>query len=117
MNHEVELKRQFDAEEDSFLLLLRCELKWSEDAFKELTTAMYHVASKYQDAESIPTWIANGFWYCDTWVREWTSHENFPRPGEDYYHDSLELIRDLAYYLFMSESPYEDNTLERHAIG
>ena len=117
MNHEKELKSQFDADSKSFLLIVRCELRWDKEAFRRLTSSMYHVATKYQGAHNLPTWIANGFWYCDIWIREWTGHDNFPRPENEYYQESLELLRDLAYYLFMGESPYTDNTLEKQANG
>jgi hypothetical protein len=111
------LKSEFDAEDGSFLLIVRCELRWDIEAFRRLTSAMYDMATKLKGSEVIPTWIANGFWYCDTWVRDWTSHRNFPRPQTDYYDSSLQLLRDLACFLFFGESPYEDDTLEKSAKG
>jgi hypothetical protein len=111
------LKAEFDAEAGSFLLLARCELRWDADAFRRLTGAMYDVATKIKGSESIPTWIAHGFWFCDTWVSDWTSHANFPRPQKDYYDRSLQLLHDLGYLLFFGESPYEDDTLEKNAKG
>jgi len=117
MDKESQLKREFDAEKNTFLLKLRCELTWDEEAFRILTSLMYDVAKSLQGKEEIPTWIAQGYWFCDTWIRDWTSHENFPRPGKDYYQRAIELIHDLSYFLFMSESPYEDNSLEQFARG
>jgi hypothetical protein len=53
-------------------------------------------------------WIAEGFWYYQGFVRDWTSHPNFPRPyGESYYEVAYKRLSDLAYWMFMGESPYE----------
>lgn len=111
------LKRQFDGEDGSFLLKARCELNWNWDAFRKLTSAMYDVADESRNQNSIETWIAHGFWFCDTWIRDWTSHPDFPRPNKEAYDDSIELIHDLSYFLFVGESPYDDNTLEMKSKG
>ena len=76
---------------------------------------MFDVADEVKGSESVELWIANGFWYCDTWVSAWTSHPNFPRPEESEYENAIELLRDLAYFLFMSESPYTNDTLRERA--
>lgn len=111
------LKREFDAEEGSFLLQARCEPKWDWNAFRRLTSAMYDVADEIKGQTSIETWIANGFWFCDTWIKDWTSHPNFPRPAEGAYRDAIELIHDLASLLFFGMSPYTDDTLRKRAKG
>jgi len=115
MMAEEQLKYELDAEDGRFLLSLRTELRWDKQAFRNLTSAMYHVALDYKGADSLPTWIAHGFWFCDTLVRDWTTHENFPRPEQEYYEKSLLLLSDLAHFLFVCESPYSDETLERLA--
>ncbi len=115
MKPEEILKREFDGEDGTFLIIARCELVWDWEAFKKLTRAMYDVAEKANNQNSIETWIANGFWFCDTWIRDWTSHPDFPRPEKQAYEDAIELIHDLAYFLFSGESPYEDNSLEMKA--
>lgn len=117
MNSEETLKREFDGEEGSFILKLRCDLDWDKKAFGNLVSIMYDSAEKYKGKESIPTWMAHGFWFFDTWVCEWTSHPDFPRPEKEYYENSIELIHDLAYYLFIGESPYEDDTLKKLSKG
>jgi hypothetical protein len=111
------LKREFDAEEGSFLLQARCDLKWDWEAFRRLTSAMYDVADEAKGQASLETWIANGFWCCDTWIRDWTGHPDFPRPPEDAYRDALDIVHDLAYLLFIGESPYQDDTLREKAKG
>ena len=112
MNSAQELlRREFDAEEGTFLLKLRIELKWDKSLFARLTSLMFSVAEEMKGAEVIPVWVANGFWFCDTWVKEWSSHPTFPRPDEGYYKISCETLHDLAYMLFTGESPYADETL------
>ncbi len=109
------LKREFDADKGSFLILVRIELKWDWKAFRRLTSAMYDVADEAKGQPSIETWIAQGFWFCDTWIRDHTSHPNFPRPPEEAYLDALRLLDDLASFLFMGQSPYDDDTLRKKA--
>ncbi|MFO1512337.1 MAG: hypothetical protein U1F83_05385 [Verrucomicrobiota bacterium] len=111
------LRREFDAEAGSFLIQVRCRLEWDWDAFRRLTSAMYDVAEEVKGQPSIETWIAQGFWICDTFIREWTSHPNFPRPPEDAYRDAIELVHNLATLLFLRESPYKDDALRKKAKG
>jgi len=110
------LRREFDAEEGSFLLEARCRANWDWDAFRRLTGAMYDVADEAKGQPSIETWIAEGFWYCDTFISDWTRHPNSPRPPKD-YRDAIELIHNLAYFLFIGKSPYKDDTLRKKAKG
>ncbi|HEY8026798.1 MAG TPA: hypothetical protein VIF60_19820 [Burkholderiaceae bacterium] len=117
MTAEQILKSEFDAEDGTFLLIARCQLSWDKNAFKWLTAVMYDVAANVNKSNEIPKWIANGFWFCDKWIPEWTSHPNFLRPDDRYYKKSCELIHDLAYFLFNGESPYEDDTLLKLAKG
>src|SRR5262245_14780803 len=111
------LRREFDAEDGSFLIQIRAHLKWDWDAFRRLTSAMYDVADEVKGQPSIETWIAQGFWYCDTFIRDWTSHPNFPRPPEDAHQDALALLNQLAHFLFTGQNPYHDDTLRKKAKG
>jgi hypothetical protein len=111
------LKREFDAEKGSFLLQARCHLEWDWDAFRRLTGAMYDVADEVKGQPSIETWIAEGFWFCDTWIPGHTSHPKFPRPPEEAHRDALRLLDELASFLFTGQSPYEDDTLRKRAKG
>ncbi|MES2569584.1 MAG: hypothetical protein V4710_05965 [Verrucomicrobiota bacterium] len=111
------LKRHFDGEDGTFLIIARCELRWDWQAFRELTSAMCSVAADEKGGQQIERWVAHGFWFCDTWIREWTGHPDFPRPEQQAYEDAIELIHDLAYYLFLGESPYEDDALQRKSKG
>lgn len=107
------LKYEFDAEEGSFILTARCDLKWDKVAFSKLTKAMFQVAMSRRHSEDIPRWIALGFWYCDTWLKDWTSHPDFPRPEQEYYDRSCRLIFDLSSLLFTGQIPYQDDSLEK----
>ena len=78
---------------------------------------MYDVADEAKGKPSIETWIAEGFWYCDTFIRSWTSHPNFPRPPEEAYRDALALLDHLASFLFTGLNPYNDDTLRKKAKG
>lgn len=111
------LRREFDAQKGSFLIQIRCKLEWDWDAFRRLTGAMYEVADAAKGQPSIETWIAQGFWYCDTFIRAWTSHPNFPRPPEEAYQDALLLLDNLASFLFTGQSPYMGDTLRKKAKG
>jgi hypothetical protein len=45
--------------------------------------------------------MADGFHYASWFVRDWTSHPNFPRPEpEQYYNDCIQRIGDLADWFF-----------------
>jgi hypothetical protein len=78
---------------------------------------MYDVADEIRRKDTIERWIAEGFWYCDTWISDWTNHPNFPRPPEQAHKDAIGLIHDLSWFLFSGNSPYQDNTLKKKAKG
>ena len=109
------LKREFDAEDESFLMRARCELTWDGAAFRRLTSAMFDVASEERRKSSIETWIASGFWFIDSWIGEWTGHPHFPHPPEPEHSEAIQLIHDLCFYLFIGESPYEGDKLQKKA--
>ena len=111
------LKREFDAEDGSFLIRARSELTWDGAAFRRLTSAMFDVASEDRGKPSIETWIASGFWFIDTWIGDWTGHPHFPRPPEAEHGEAIQLIHDLCFYLFIGESPYQGDLLRKKAKG
>ena len=111
------LRSEFEAKEGSFLLQTRSRHTWDWDAFRRLTSAMYDVADEVKGQPSIETWIAEGFWFCDTWIVGHTSHPSFPRPPEDAYRDALALLSNLASFLFTGRTPDKDDTLRKKAKG
>ncbi len=107
------LKTEFAAKEGSFLLQLRGDLTWDEVAFRRLIRAMFEVASALEKNADVPRWLAEGFWCCDTWVRDWTSHGNFAAPDPE----SLTLLRDVCFLFFTGENPYEGDCLREKVYG
>lgn len=106
------LKEEFEAADGSFLLELRCNLNWNRAAFARVVGAMQAYLESRQASETLDRWIAEGFWYLDHFVEAWSSHPSFARPhGEDYYRAAYERLHDLAYWLFVGESPYEGGGL------
>ena len=102
------LRFEFDAEDGSFMAKLRSELEWDREAFGKLLLQMYESAIDNQNTKKLDRWIAEGFWYLESFVPIWSQHANFPRVYSDaYYTEAYKLLNDLAYFLFRGESPYE----------
>lgn len=78
---------------------------------------MYDVAIAEREGDTVTLWIAHGFWFCDTWVRDYTSGSYFPRLDKEAYKDALQLLNDLAHLFFTGDSPFDDNSLEKLAKG
>lgn len=112
-DHLLVLEDEFHAKEGSFLIELRCGLNWDREAFSRLVGAMQaYVENRPASETTIERWIAEGFWHLDYFVKEWSSHPSFPRPyGDQYYEEAYERLHDLAYSLFVGESPYMDGKL------
>lgn len=109
MGHYREfLNREFQADEGSFLIKLRVELEWDRDAFSRLTIAMQECCAALENDEAVDRVLACGFWYLAQFVKDWTTHPNFPKDySQDYYSKSYERLDDLAYWFFMGQSPYQ----------
>lgn len=106
--HDTALRAELDAEDGSFLIKLRIDLEWDKNAFNRLTEEMYRYVRERDHDSPIPRWIADGFWYLDSWVREWSSHEAFPRPhGDVYYEAAYERLHALAFWLFTGSPMHE----------
>lgn len=107
------LKSEFSAEEGSFLLQLRRDLEWSKASFLRLVSAMQNYVEADPERANIERWVAEGFWYLDHFVKDWSSHPNFKRPYDPgYYEQAYERLHDLAHWLFVGESPYKDVPME-----
>jgi hypothetical protein len=105
------LRQEFDAEDGSFLIQLRCDLVWDKTAFSRLVDVMHSYVSQTCDEPRVERWIANGFWYLETFVRDWTQHPSFPRVyAAEYYESAYQRLHDLAYWLFDGKSPYIGGT-------
>ena len=105
------LRSEFEASDGSFLIQLRSDLHWDKESFTRLITAMQQCCQKHSKSETLERWMANGFWYVPSFVREWTTHPNFPRVhSAEYYQKAYQRLDDLAYWFFFGESPYLNGT-------
>lgn len=111
-NWETVLKHELGHEDEgngggSFLLRLRCDLEWDRAAFTRLIDAMQSCAKAHEGCDTLPRWIAEGFWFVSYFVKEWSSHPDFAKSFNNaYYEAAYERLGDLAYWLFHGESPY-----------
>jgi hypothetical protein len=102
-----ELKNEFEAGTASFLIRLRSDLEWDKEAFSRLISAMQKCCELQDESETVERWLAQGFWYIPAFVRNWTTHPDFPRPHpKSYYEQAYERPDDLAFWFFFGGSPY-----------
>jgi len=113
----ISLRHQFEAAEGTFLLIIRTELRWDWPTLRQMTSTMFHAIEELKGESRLDRWIAEGFWFCDTWVPAWTSHPDFPQQDSQDRAGALELIHDLAFALMTGQSPYQDDTLRVRAVG
>jgi hypothetical protein len=106
-DYRVILRREFDAEDGSFLMSLRGEFVWNREAFSRLVNAMEACCRDTEGKETLDRWMAEGFWYLSTFVEGCATHDAFPKdePAE-YYEKAFQRLHDLAYWFFFGESPY-----------
>ncbi|MGI5216868.1 hypothetical protein [Nocardia sp. CA-290969] len=104
------LREEFEAAEGSFMLGLRGEgLVWDRAGFTRLERAMRRACEWSQEHDRFDRWMAEGFYEASHFVRDWTSHPNFPRPEPAQYHlDCLERIDDLADWYFRGFHAYQE---------
>jgi hypothetical protein len=101
------LRREFAAEDSSFLIQLRGNLKWDKQAFLRLVTAMEQCCAEIENDERVDRWLADGFWYISWFAESWATHKNFPKEfPEEYYRDAFETLSMLAEYFFTGSHPY-----------
>ena len=114
-SYQAILRTEFNAEPGSFLAQLRGSLIWDKPAFSRLILNMEECALAHSESKELPRWIAEGFWFCSHFVRDWSCHETFPKlHSSEYYSAAYERLNDLAYWLFVGESPQQkpnDSTL------
>ncbi len=108
------LKSELYESSGAFLLKLRCDLKWSRSAFSRLIRAMYMTAFELRDEDKIDRWLTEAFRYCEFFIKDWSSHPNFPKEySQKYYERCYKTLHDLCSLLFKGSSPYMDDTLEK----
>jgi hypothetical protein len=104
------LRREFEADQGTFLGSLRGEgIEWDKAAFSRFEKAMRWACGHFQEEDRLDRWMADGFHYASWFVRDWTSHPNFPRPEpEHYYNDCIQRIGDLADWFFRGWHVYTE---------
>ena len=108
-NYLSVLRNEFEAGEDSFLIKLRPDLEWDKEAFSRLISAMQTYCEQRRKSEMVECRLAQGFWFIPGFVRDWSSHQDFPRVhSQEYYDKAYRRLDDLAWWFFMGESPYLD---------
>ena len=80
------LRNEFEAGEGSFLIQIRPDLNWDKAAFTRLITVMQRCCQEHGESDTLERWMANGFWFVPSFVRDWTTHPNFPRVHEAEYY-------------------------------
>ena len=120
------LQHEFNANEGSFLLQIRCDLVWDRAAFTRLTGAMLECRRAYDtsrhtsrtlfgesayDKDSVPRWLAEGFWFAYEFTKSHTSHpawsEKIAR-DPDYYDKAYDRLFNLADWFFTGHCPFLD---------
>jgi hypothetical protein len=103
------LRREFGAEDGTFLLQLRIDLHWDRQAFSRLEQAMRRVCARLESRDDLDRWVAEGYWYLSDFVPSHTSHPNFPRPEPaEYYAAAVQRLWDLQYWLVTGGSIYQE---------
>jgi hypothetical protein len=98
------LQEEFAAEPGSFLLALRCDLRWDRAAFSRLTEAMEQCCQALTGSDVVERWLADGFWYLSTFARSWTDHGAWAEdPKQDEIDAGIEKLEGLAYWFFTGE--------------
>jgi hypothetical protein len=104
------LRREFSAQDGSFLLQLRLDLHWDRQAFSRLEQAMRRACAQLESRDDLDRWLAEGYWYLSDFVPGHTSHPNFPRPEPaGYYQAAIQRLWDLQYWFVTGQSPYLDS--------
>ena len=107
----MKLIDELNAEKGSFLLELRTDFNWNHNSFLNLLSELNNECKKTKKDLNLSRDIASGIWYISDFIKSWAEHKNFPKKySDEYYEKAYELINDLAYSYFMSESPYQSES-------
>lgn len=110
MGYIETLRHEYEAQEGLFLLAVRVQLQWDKSAFTLLTAAMKQCCVESTGKDALERWLAELFWYLPAFVRDWTTHPDFPPIyAPAYYDHAYERLDSLAYWFFRGYSPYTDD--------
>ena len=108
----MELIKELEADQGSFLLELRTGLNWNHNYFINLVSKLYTYCLNNKDANELERPMASSIWYISTFVKGWTEHSNFPKThSKKYYSKSYELLNELAEFYFNGTSSYTNDEL------
>jgi len=103
------LQPEFNAEEGSFILTLRMEYRWDAQRFGVLTRAMWEACLATQNDESLPRWLAEGFWLICVEAPRIAAHPSFRKEHSDEYRARVrELLDGLGTSFFSGASMWKD---------
>ena len=99
------LRREFQADDASFLAIAQVEQHWDKAAFRELIEAMRDCCVRCAEDEQLERWMAHGFFYVPAFVRAWTQQTGFDRPDDAYWQRAINLLEVLSHWFFWGEPP------------
>lgn len=106
------LRREFQAEDGSFLAIAQDERTWDKDAFRDLVEAMRDCCVRCAEDEQLDRWMAHGFFYIPAFVRAWTQQPGFDRPDEAYWQRAINLLEVLSHWFFWGEPPTQEGDVD-----
>ncbi|CAH1232630.1 hypothetical protein PAECIP111891_07066 [Paenibacillus allorhizoplanae] len=115
MTLEEKLYNELTAQNNSFLIGIRVNIKWEHQKFINLIELMRDYILKTENNSIIERKFLKGYLYLSRFIPQWTSHDNFRRNNNafsnDYYETAYKLIS-LIYNWFVNGSVFD--TIERN---
>lgn len=106
------LRREFQAEDGSFLAIAQEERRWDKAAFRDLIEVMRDGCVRCAEDEQLDRWMAHGFFYVPAFVRAWTQQSDFHRPGDTYWQQAMNLLEVLSHWFFWGEPPTQEGDVD-----
>jgi hypothetical protein len=106
------LRREFEAEDGSFLATAQAEYRWDQNAFRELIEAMRDGCVRCAEDDQLDRWMAHVFFYVPAFIRAWTQQEGFDRPDDAYWQRAINLLEALSHWFFWGEPPTKDGDID-----
>ena len=106
------LRREFQADDGSFLAIAQEERRWDKDAFRELVEAMRDCCVRCSEDEQLERWMAHGFFYVPAFIRAWSQQDGFDRPNDTYWRRAIELLEVLSHWFFWGEPPTHEGDVD-----
>ena len=88
------------------------EYRWDAERFRKLTRAMWDACLAMEDEESLPRWLAEGFWLICVEAPQLAAHPSFPKEHSAEYCARVHELLDGLGTSFFSGSPVWDGEPE-----